>query len=49
MSTNHSAFERLLNDHEVAAMVGVNMLGRATGDADWAVALKKIIKATALE
>ena len=25
MSTNHSAFERLLNDHEVAALVGVSV------------------------
>jgi TetR/AcrR family transcriptional regulator, transcriptional repressor for nem operon len=32
-----------------AAMVGVNMLGRATGDADWAAALKKTVKAAAVE
>ena len=25
MSTNHSAFERLLNDHEVAALIGVSI------------------------
>jgi predicted DNA-binding transcriptional regulator AlpA len=25
MSKNHSAFERLINDHEVAAMVGVSV------------------------
>jgi TetR/AcrR family transcriptional repressor of nem operon len=32
-----------------AAMVGANMLGRATGDADWAAALKKTVKAAAVE
>ena len=32
-----------------AAMVGANMLGRATGDADWAAALKSTIKAAAAE
>src|SRR5271156_3818513 len=32
-----------------AAMVGANMLGRATGDADWATALKKTVRAAAAE
>jgi TetR/AcrR family transcriptional regulator, transcriptional repressor for nem operon len=32
-----------------AAMVGANMLGRATGGADWAAALKKTVKAAAIE
>jgi TetR/AcrR family transcriptional repressor of nem operon len=32
-----------------AAMVGANMLGRATDDADWAADLKKTVKAAAVE
>src|SRR5277367_1742688 len=32
-----------------AAMVGANMLGRATDDADWAAALKKTVRAAAAE
>ena len=32
-----------------AAMVGANMLGRATDDADWVAALRKTIKAAAKE
>jgi len=32
-----------------AAMIGVNMLSRATGDADWVVALKKSVKDVAAE
>jgi TetR/AcrR family transcriptional repressor of nem operon len=32
-----------------AAMIGANMLGRATDDADWVAALRKTIKAAARE
>jgi TetR/AcrR family transcriptional regulator, transcriptional repressor for nem operon len=32
-----------------AAMVGANMLGRATDDADWVAALRKTVKAAARE
>ena len=32
-----------------AAMVGANMLGRATDDADWAAALKKTVKSAAAD
>jgi TetR/AcrR family transcriptional repressor of nem operon len=32
-----------------AAMIGANMLGRATDDADWVAALRKTVKAAARE